>query len=88
MCGAAAFFEIGVADPERGRAFYGALFGWNLHQPPGGRHGRARGIGAHQGGAGPDASGIATRREVRREVRRRGRRPPRLVLSTPCPVTS
>ena len=30
MTGEPAFFEIGVEDPERGRAFYGALFGWEL----------------------------------------------------------
>ncbi|MFD4262298.1 VOC family protein [Streptomyces sp. NPDC058534] len=31
------FFEIGVADPERGRAFYGTLFGWTLEAGPTGR---------------------------------------------------
>ncbi|MFG3661633.1 VOC family protein [Streptomyces sp. NPDC047706] len=36
MAGEPSFFEIGVADPERGRAFYGALFGWNLEAGPGG----------------------------------------------------
>ncbi|GGX59192.1 VOC family protein [Streptomyces fructofermentans] len=30
MAGEPSFFEIGVADPERGRAFYGALFGWTF----------------------------------------------------------
>jgi len=28
MTGELGFFELGVEDPERGRAFYGALFGW------------------------------------------------------------
>ncbi|WP_407549953.1 VOC family protein [Streptomyces sp. Pv4-95] len=28
------FFELGVADPERGRAFYGALFGWAFEPGP------------------------------------------------------
>jgi uncharacterized protein len=37
MTGEPAFFEIGVEDPERGRAFYGALFGWEL-TPTGGGH--------------------------------------------------
>ncbi|MFV0137335.1 hypothetical protein ACLGIH_29780 [Streptomyces sp. HMX87] len=27
MAGEPPFFELGVRDPERGRAFYGALFG-------------------------------------------------------------
>lgn len=28
------FFELGVGDPERGRAFYGALFGWTFAPGP------------------------------------------------------
>ncbi|MCX4911721.1 VOC family protein [Streptomyces sp. NBC_00878] len=28
MTGEPTFFEIGVADPQRGRAFYGSLLGW------------------------------------------------------------
>ncbi|MFG2894330.1 VOC family protein [Streptomyces sp. NPDC048248] len=28
------FFELGVADPERGRAFYGALFDWTFEPGP------------------------------------------------------
>ncbi|MFH8571509.1 VOC family protein [Streptomyces sp. NPDC017993] len=31
------FFELGVADPERGRVFYGALFGWTFEPGPTGR---------------------------------------------------
>ncbi|MGI3201585.1 hypothetical protein ACRJ4W_30585 [Streptomyces sp. GLT-R25] len=30
MSGEPTFFEIGVADPERGRAFYGSLLGWTF----------------------------------------------------------
>ncbi|MEU1280445.1 VOC family protein [Streptomyces sp. NPDC005805] len=28
MAGEISFFELGVGDPERARAFYGGLFGW------------------------------------------------------------
>ncbi|WP_406441000.1 VOC family protein [Streptomyces sp. NBC_01613] len=37
MAGEPSFFELGVADPERGRAFYGALFGWDFEPGPTGR---------------------------------------------------
>jgi predicted enzyme related to lactoylglutathione lyase len=46
MAGEPAFFEIGVANPGRGKAFYGALFGWDFTPGPsggvlpGGRPGR------------------------------------------------
>lgn len=30
MAGEPAFFELGVQDPEKGRTFYGALFGWTF----------------------------------------------------------
>ena len=30
MAGEVSFFELGVEDPERGRAFYEALFGWSF----------------------------------------------------------
>ena len=30
MAGELSFFELGVDDAKRGRAFYGALFGWEL----------------------------------------------------------
>jgi len=36
MAGEPSFFEIGVQDAERGRAFYGALFGWELGPAPSG----------------------------------------------------
>ena len=29
------FFELGVEDAARGRAFYGALFGWSFEPGPG-----------------------------------------------------
>ena len=39
MGGEPAFFEIGVEDPERGKAFYGALFGWDFAPGPSGEGG-------------------------------------------------
>ena len=30
MTGELAFFELGVEDPERGRRFYEAMFGWSF----------------------------------------------------------
>jgi uncharacterized protein len=36
MAGEISFFELGVAEPGRARAFYGNLFGWNFEPvPPG-----------------------------------------------------
>ena len=37
MAGELGFFELGVQDPERGRTFYGALFGWELEPGPSGQ---------------------------------------------------
>jgi uncharacterized protein len=34
MAGELAFFELGVEDPGRGRAFYEALFGWTFEPGP------------------------------------------------------
>ena len=34
MSGEPVFFEIGVEDPRRGRAFYGALFDWEFAPGP------------------------------------------------------
>lgn len=34
MAGEVAFFELGVGDPERGRAFYEAMFGWTFEPTP------------------------------------------------------
>ena len=36
MAGELAFFELGVADTERGRAFYEGLFGWRFETGPSG----------------------------------------------------
>jgi predicted enzyme related to lactoylglutathione lyase len=36
MSGEPAFFELGVADTERGRAFYAGLFGWRFETGPSG----------------------------------------------------
>ncbi|MPY89957.1 MAG: VOC family protein [Luteitalea sp.] len=34
MAGEVAFFEIGVKDTQRGRAFYEGLFGWRFEPAP------------------------------------------------------
>ena len=36
MAGEPTFFELGVGDAERGRAFYGTLFGWTMEPGPSG----------------------------------------------------
>jgi hypothetical protein len=36
MTGEVAFFEIGVQDPHRGRAFYEGLLGWRFEPGPSG----------------------------------------------------
>jgi hypothetical protein len=36
MAGEVAFFEFGVQDPERGRAFYEGLLGWRFEPGPSG----------------------------------------------------
>jgi uncharacterized protein len=36
MAGELAFFELGVEDTERGRAFYEGLFGWEFETGPSG----------------------------------------------------
>jgi uncharacterized protein len=36
MAGELAFFELGVGDTERGRAFYEGLFGWEFETGPSG----------------------------------------------------
>ena len=36
MTGAVTFFELGVEDAQRGRAFYEALFGWEFETGPSG----------------------------------------------------
>ncbi|MGW7278329.1 VOC family protein [Streptomyces sp. NPDC054844] len=49
MAGEPSFFELGVADPERGRVFYGSLFDWTLEAGPAGR-GFSIGTGGVPGG--------------------------------------
>ncbi|WP_403021968.1 VOC family protein [Salinibacterium sp. GXW1014] len=36
MAGEVSFIELGGEDPERGRAFYSALFGWQWNEAPSG----------------------------------------------------
>jgi predicted enzyme related to lactoylglutathione lyase len=36
MAGELSFFELGVEDAERGRVFYGELFGWKFEPGPSG----------------------------------------------------
>ena len=36
MTGAISFFELGVADTDKGRAFYEGLFGWEFETGPSG----------------------------------------------------
>ena len=36
MAGEVSFFELGVEDTERGRAFYQGLFGWRFETGPSG----------------------------------------------------
>jgi uncharacterized protein len=36
MTGAVTFFELGVEDAQKGRAFYEALFGWEFETGPSG----------------------------------------------------
>jgi predicted enzyme related to lactoylglutathione lyase len=37
MAGELSFFELGVDDVERGRAFYEGLFGWRFERGPSGK---------------------------------------------------
>ena len=37
MAGELAFFELGVGDAEKGRAFYEAMFGWTFEPGPSGQ---------------------------------------------------
>ena len=50
MSGAPGFFEIGVGDPERGKAFYGALFDWDFAPGPSGEGGFLIGTRGIRGG--------------------------------------
>ena len=88
MTGQPTFFELGVADADRARAFYSALFGWQMDPGPSGKGfvietGDIAG-GLH--GGDPEASpylffrvddieaAVARVRRARRQRRRHGRR--------------
>ena len=53
MAGEITFFELGVDDVERGRTFYGGLFGWSFEPGPAGGL-MIRGAGAPGGAHGGD----------------------------------
>ncbi len=87
MTGEPAFFEIGVEDQEKGRAFYGALFGWELEPGPnegyeiatpglpGGMHGGDTGAAPYLFFLVEDMEAAMARvREARRRDRGRGHR--------------
>lgn len=58
MAGELSFFELGVEDPERARAFYSELFGWTFEPGPGGSGGFSIGTPNTPGGVhGSDAGG-------------------------------
>jgi uncharacterized protein len=56
MSGELTFFELGVEDAEKGRAFYEGLFGWRFEPGPSGQgfviHAPNVGGGMHGGDAG------------------------------------
>jgi predicted enzyme related to lactoylglutathione lyase len=58
MAGGLAFFELGVEDTERGRAFYEGLFGWGFEPGPseGGFVVRAPNVPGGMHGGDPGAS--------------------------------
>jgi len=56
MAGELSFFELGVEDAERGRAFYGALFGWSFEPGPGGGFLISGGVPGGMHGGDPAAS--------------------------------
>ncbi len=58
MAGEPSWFELGVGDVERGRAFYGGLFGWAAEDVPGGGV-VLRTAGAAGGMHGGDAGAVA-----------------------------
>jgi predicted enzyme related to lactoylglutathione lyase len=74
MAGEITFFELGVEDAERGRAFYGGLFDWRFERgpsgegwaiatggTPGGMHGGDPGAGAYVFFAVDDLDGTLAR---------------------------
>jgi predicted enzyme related to lactoylglutathione lyase len=52
MTGEPSFFELGVADADRARAFYTGLFGWQMDPGPSGK-GYVIGTGGLPGGIHP-----------------------------------
>ena len=56
MTGEPSFFSLGVADAERGRAFYAALFGWTMDQTGGGFAIGTPGVPGGIHGGDPEAS--------------------------------
>lgn len=50
MSGEPAFFEIGVEDPQRGKAFFGALFNWDFAPGPSAGGGFVLGTSGTAGG--------------------------------------
>ena len=60
MAGELSFFEIGVEDSERGKAFYSGLFGWTFEPGPadGGGGLVIRGSGVPGGIHGGDAGAV------------------------------
>jgi len=58
MAGELSFFELGVDDVERGRAFYEGLFGWSFEPGPSGQ-GFAIGTPTVPGGMHGDDRGAA-----------------------------
>lgn len=59
MSGEPVFFEIGVEDVRRGKAFYGALFDWNFSPGPSGEEGFMIGTSGIPGGMhGNDAGAV------------------------------
>ncbi len=56
MAGEIRFFELGVEDVERGRAFYEGLFGWRFERGPSGEGWTIATDGAPGGMHGGDAS--------------------------------
>src|SRR4051812_58988 len=73
------FFELGVADTDKGRAFYEGLFGWSFETGPSGT-GWMLGTGGTRGGRPPTARGappyffsaVDDRDAARERVRARG----------------
>lgn len=55
MAGDVSFFELGVTDTERGRAFYEGLFGWTFETSPSGDGFTISGLNVPGGMHGGDA---------------------------------